>query len=433
MRQGCKLAWTLLWSVGLWLLTFLLLFLLLPVLSALPLRWGAFCALLAFTFQFVGGLKLLHLLLGLKETGKEGVFFIPGSCPFVFLLNGRLIATEASRHLLAENSHLELILRKSWSKSYGWVYGHLLAFPALLRAFEAFTSDYGRLHFSQGPLWHLGRGFGWLAAWLEGPLRWGRPPLKLSDPAEADFIRKSLAVPLGRAVRVPAWMADLDILSAVDFATAKREAAWFWAGREGTPPAQPQPFVGVWFPWLLFLVMLSWAIFAQGLWGSPILFLGLGYIVKINSEYGSGPTLAWQQVDPLEGKGQYIPISISGVARRQNTPGLDDTWLDWAAKEANSDCSAATNDNNAAQGANSPAELPRSLVRLESFVGWQAGEGAAIECTGWLNVKTLALRVSQLRVGSKTYNYYPRLWRLLLPWFLVGAGLLWSILQKVGL
>lgn len=408
MIQGGKLALALVWSVGLWLLAFLLLFLLLPVLSALPLSWGAFCALLAFFLQFIWGTKLLCLLLGVKKAEANGIFFIPGACPFVFILDGKLIATEASRDLLSKNNHLELILRESWSQSYAWIYGNLLAFPALLRAFEAFTSDYGRLHFSQGPLWHLGRGFGWLAVWLETPLRWAKPPLKLIEPSDADFIKNNLLIPLGRAVRVPAWMADLDILSVVNFAEAKREAAWFWAGREGAPPALPQVVVGLWFPWLLFFVMAFWAIGAQGLWGAPILFLGLGYIVKINSEYLHGRPRTWQQVDNTEYKYKYIPVSLSGVARRQDTPGLDDTWLDLA-------------------------EGSGKLIRLESFVGWQAAEGAQVECEGWLNGCTLAICVSKLRVGTKLYNYYPRLWRLLLPWFLVGAGLLWSILQKVGL
>lgn len=408
MIQSGKLALAFLWSVGLWLLFFLLLFLLLPVLSALPLSWGAFCALLAFSLQFIGGTKLLCLLLGLKRAEANGIFFIPGTCPFVFILDDKIIATEASRDILTENNRLELILRGSWNKSYAWIYGNLLALPSLLRAFESFTSDYGRLHFSQGPLWHLGRGFGWLAAWLETPLRWARPPLKLVEPSDAEFIRDRLLTPLGRAVRVPAWMADLDILSVVSFAEAKREAAWFWAGGEGEPPAMPKAVVGLWFPWLLFLVMAFWAVFAQGLWGAPILFLGLGYIVKINSEYLCGRPLTWPQIDDAECKHKYIPVSISGAARRQDTPGLDDTWLDLAGESG-------------------------QLVRLESFVGWQAAEGAQVECEGWLNGYTLAICVSKLRVGSKIYNYYPRLWRLLLPWFLVGAGLLWSILQKVGL
>ncbi|HBM96202.1 TPA: hypothetical protein DD394_01420 [bacterium UBP9_UBA11836] len=408
MIQSGKLALAFLWSAGLWLLVFVFLFLFLPVLSALPLSWGAFCALLAFSLQFIGGIKVLRLLLGVKEAEADAIFFIPGTCPFVFLLDGQLVATEATRPILAENNHLELVLRNSWNKSYSWVYSNLLAFPALLRAFESFTSDYGRLHFSQGPLWHLGRIFGWLAARLESPLRWGQPPLKLVEPSDAEFIRKALLTPLGRAVRVPAWMADLDIISVVDFAEAKREAAWFWAGREGLPPAPPRPFIGLWFPWLLFLVMVLWAVFAQGLWGAPILFLGLGYIVKINSEYASGRPLSWKQVDTYEQKCKYVPISISGVARRQDTPGLDDTWLDFS-------------------------EENKKMVRLESFVGWQAAEGASIKCIGWLNGCTLALCVSKLSVGAKSYNYYPRLWRLLLPWFLFGAGLLWSILQKVGL
>ncbi len=434
MKQGGKLALTLVWSVSLWLLAFLLLFIFLPLLSALPLSWGAFCALLAFSLQFVGGLKLLRLLLGIKGTEETEIFFIPGSCPFVFLLDGKLVATEASRKLLADNRNLELILRDSWSKSYGWVYGNLLAVPALLRAFESFTSDYGRLHFSQGPLWHLGRGFGWLASCLESPLRWGRPPLKLIDSADNLFIWENLMVPLGRAVRVPAWMADLDILSTVDFAEAKREAAWFWAGREGCPPSIPKPVVGMWFPWLLFLLMVVWVIFAHGLWGAPILFLGLGYIVKISGEYVGGSPLDWQQVGTVEQKCKYLPVYISGLARRQDTPGLDDTWLDFG--EVKPDfCGNATESDKNAVDEDKPREerLPRTLVRLESFVGWQAAEGEPIKCEGWFNGNTLAICVSRLWVKQKIYNYYPRLWRLLLPWFLVGAGLLWSILQKVGL
>ena len=108
------------------------------MLSDMTLSWGAFCALLAFFLQFAGGTKLLRLLLGVKEAEANGVFFIPGTCPFVFILDGQLIATEAARDLLdKEDNHLEFILRNSWSKSYDWIYGNLLAFPALLRAFES--------------------------------------------------------------------------------------------------------------------------------------------------------------------------------------------------------------------------------------------------------------------------------------------------------
>ena len=109
--------------------------------------------------------------------------------------------------------------------------------------------------------------------------------------------------------------------------------------------------------------------------------------------------------DPVRKAMELLPLGPVVII---DTPGLDDTWLDLAGESG-------------------------QLVRLESFVGWQAAEGAQVECEGWLNGYTLAICVSKLRVGSKIYNYYPRLWRLLLPWFLVGAGLLWSILQKVGL
>ena len=106
MIQSGKLALAFLWSAGLWLLVFVFLFLFLPVLSALPLSWGAFCALLAFSLQFIGGIKVLRLLLGVKEAEADAIFFIPGTCPFVFLLDGQLVATEATRPILAENNHL---------------------------------------------------------------------------------------------------------------------------------------------------------------------------------------------------------------------------------------------------------------------------------------------------------------------------------------
>lgn len=438
MAQGGKLALTLLWSVGLWLLVFLLLFLLLPILSALPLSWGAFCALGAFLCQFIGGVKLLRLLLGLKKADANGIYFIPGSCPFVFLLDNQLVATEACRHLLIEKNHFESILRSSWGKFYNNIYSNLLAFPSLLRAFESFTSDYGRLHFSQGPLWHLGRGFGWLASLLESPLRWGRPELNILEPSDKEIIRQQLSIPLGRAVRVPAWMADLDILSPIDFLEAKREAAWFWAGQEGQPPISVKPWVGLWFPWSLFLFMSLWAIFAQGLWGAPVLFLGLGYIVKINSEYAPASSDNFPQILETDWKGKYLPIVVEGVARRQNTPGLDDTWLDFAktkqdSQENSPEVEEAEPNEVAEDIVTSQTLLPRTLIRLESFVGWQAAEGAYVKCEGWLNSCSLAICVSRLLVKDKKYNYYPRLWRLLLPWFLVGAGLVWSILQKVGL
>ena len=405
MIQGGKLALALVWSVGLWLLVFLLLFLFLPILSALPLKWGAICALGAFFCQFFVGAKLLCLLLGLKEADESGIYFIPGSCPFVFLLDNKLVATEASREILTTKNNLESILRGSWGKLDNKIYTNLLAFPSLLRAFESFSSDYGRLHFSQGPLWHLGRGFGWLASLLESPLRWGRPKLAITDPSDSEIIQQQLAIPLGRAVRVPAWMANLDILSPLDFREAKRDAAWFWAGKKGQPPLAIKPFVGLWFPWALFLLMSLWAIFAQGLWGAPVLFLGLAYIVKINSEYASGPTLHVQQVLDSQWKGKYLPLTVDGIARRQNTPGLDDTWLDYAKVKQSCGQESDEVDGKELEKIVEPAiALPKTLIRLESFVGWQAAEGDFVKCEGWLNSNTLAICVSRLYVKDKIYN-----------------------------
>ena len=129
------------------------------------------------------------------------------------LASAKLTTDSISKSAITENNRLELILRGSWNKSYAWIYGNLLALPSLLRAFESFTSDYGRLHFSQGPLWHLGRGFGWLAAWLETPLRWARPPLKLVEPSDAEFIRDRLLTPLGLIVYFGSYAQFRDAMS----------------------------------------------------------------------------------------------------------------------------------------------------------------------------------------------------------------------------
>ncbi|MGM9997803.1 MAG: hypothetical protein ACI38Q_00135 [Candidatus Bruticola sp.] len=437
MMGGCKLALSLVWSVGLWLTIFLFAFLLLPVISAFPLWWGAVCALIVFFLQIIWGPSLLRLLLGVKNN-DDTVCFVPGECPFVFLLDNQFIASEGSRTFL-QSAQLdpELILRHTWSRSANRIYSALLALPCLLRAFEAFTSDYGRLHFAQGPLWHLGRGFGWLAVWLEKPLRWARPKLCLENEDSLAVIEAAFSIPLGRALRVPAWMENLDILSIVNFKQAKREAAWFWAGGQGQAPAEIAPLVGNWFPWLLFAVMSFWAVWGGGLWGAPVLFLGLGFIVKINSEYDRANPGCSVTLSADKQHCKYGPLLLKGIARRQDTPGLDDTWLElYDETQVHNIKKEITDVGEGAEGDNKSVfrEAPsRLLVRLESFVGWQADEGSSVECSGWLNSENLAVCVAELRCNERTYRYYPRLWRLLLPWFFVGSGIIWSILQKIGL
>ncbi|MGM9991479.1 MAG: hypothetical protein ACI376_01335 [Candidatus Bruticola sp.] len=433
MSGNCRLALSLFWSVSLWVVVFVLLFLLLPIISAFPLWWGAVFALVAFCLQIIWGPNLLRLLLGVKKN-DGAVYFVKSECPFVFLFDNQFIASEGSRPFLeSAKLNLESILRRIWGHGANRICSALLALPCLLRAFEAFTADYGRLHFSQGPLWHLGRGFGWLAAWLEKPLRWYRPQLCLNE-EELALIEDAFSLPLGRALRVPAWMENLDILSVVDFRQAKREAAWFWAGGQGVAPSEIAPAVASWFPWFLFAVMSCWAVFGGGLWGAPILFLGLGFIVKINSEYDRCSPYTSVVISAEKQQCKYVPLHVKGIARRNNTPGLDDTWLEITsetkAEQAITGANSLAETNNKSK---SQVESSRLLVRLESFAGWQADEGSQVECSGWLNSENLAICVSSLRCQNKMYCNYPRLWRLLLPWFFVGSGIIWSILQKTGL
>lgn len=475
---GLRLLAVVLWSAGWWLAAFLLFFLLLPGLSALPLYLGAVTGSVFFVLQFIFGASLLKVLLGIdKLAPDEKVAWVPGDCPFIFVLDGVVVATKAVRKFEAED--LETwgqLLREYWRGGAGWIYASLLALPCLMRAAEAIALDYGRLRFSQGPLWYLGRTLGLVAIYLEKPLRWGRGAGCNVKPEIRRELEASLFLPLVESQMVPTWMACLDVLSLVDFRAAKRMAVWRWGGGQGQPPGEVVPVIAAWVPWFISGIMAVWAWFG-GLWGAPALFLGLGYIVKINGEYAN----CQAHQDVVEWADgwlyKYEPVKLHGLVAKKDTPGLDDTWIAITenhashvqeplqavepvqkvesshvteaalssieispAIEASPEPESpqvneppAVGDQKKGNDASPKPSANQAFIRLDNFVGWQVQEGQEICVEGWLNSENLSVTVGKLMAKSKVYRYYPRLRRLVLPWFLVCAGFLWCLLQRVGL
>lgn len=460
-----------------------------PVVSAFPPAWGFFLGLGLWLIQLLWGSRLVRVLLGMGSGKREDGFdVVDAGCPFLFVLDGRLVVSKGAEELMHTEAGAEAarLIREAWPLYLSRFYSGLLAVPCVLRAVEAVTADYGRLRFAQGPLWQFGRFLGVLAGWLERPLRWGTEELRKSAGIKA-FADEFLLYPLAHASKVPAWMENLDVLSPVSFSEAKRTGAWelgLISGKDsvpGMPPEPPAAAVGTWFPWLLFCVMSLWALRGGGLWGAPAFFLGLGYIVKIRCEYDfkskKEPLAAPVQ---LKFRRRYEYCSIEGRALREHTPGLDDTWIEVclkneaaAADGTNSEASGsaglskdavfsenggpalteevqlsgsaavssgragtASGKAGAASGRAGFEYLPREgciWIRLDGGIGWKAAESENVKVRGWLCCEDFGLTAESMTAGSGIFRRFPVFWRLLLPRFLTWAGLAWSVLQIVGI
>lgn len=400
-------------------MAFTLIFLLVPFLSALPLVYGGALGLLLWLLQLSAGHLLVRKLLGLK-TGKYGFEVNSGGCPFVFVLGGSgalAYSPEAEAFLATDaGQRAAEALKKTWRGLPGAVYERLLALPCLLRAFAAVTADYGRLRYAQGPLWYFGSCLGRLGRYLEKPLRWGRRRL-LDGEGTPEEVHEALLLPLIKCERAAAWVGCLDIFSWVEFSEAKRAMAWGLSlGKRDfsdTPPAVIRT-VPSWLPWVLALLMCAWVYWGGGLWGSPALFLGLGYLAKIGSEYDDGTLYDNESIGQLRFNCRFAKISLRGAICREDTPGLDDSWI------------------RAASGEGADGENYR-LFRLGDYLGWQFKEGEEAEVRGWLDGRDFSVTVESLRNERESLSRYPRLWRLLIPRFLAGGGLVWCLLQLIRL
>ncbi|MBQ7528768.1 hypothetical protein IJT10_02540 [bacterium] len=373
----------------------MLAFLLLPVLSSWPWQVGLICAIICWLSQFIFGERLILSLLAVNKGQKtdEGMI-VPGEAPFVCVIGSKAqVVTTESFKKLEESNRLNIkdLLQERWRGWRGAVYTSLIAYPCLLHAFAAVTADYGRVRYSQGPLWYLGRFLDYLANYLEMPLRWGESRFK--SPAEGG----TLEITLSKTSNLPIWMSDLDLLSVVNFARARRRMVWSWSQGDKDcqllPPSVVKPSVGLWIPWLLFFIMSFWAIFAGGLWGSPLLFLGLGYIIKIKGEYGDKDDFC------------YESISLRGKIAKESTPGLEDVWVE---------CEGGT------------------FFKLANGVGGKFAEGDEVEVEGWRESASLCIVVRSIRSDKLAFKYSPQTWRLFLPRFFVFAGTVWCVLQLIN-
>ena len=310
-------------------------------------------------------------------------------------------------------------LRKCWRGLPGAIYERLLALPCLLRAFAALTADYGRLRYAQGPLWYFGSCLGRLGRYLEKPLRWGREQLRRGGEAMPEAVHEALMLPLIKCERTAAWVGCLDIFSPVDFREAKRCMAWGLSlGKRDfseTPPA-PVKTVPDWLPWVLALLMCAWVYWGRGLWGAPALFLGLGFIVKIGSEYDDSLLYDNENIGKLKFNCRYEKIALKGAISREDTPGLDDSWI-----------------RIETGGEAGEKEKSSRLFRLGDYLGWQFKEGEEAEVRGWLDGRDFSVAVESLKNEREGLSRYPRVWRLLIPRFLAGGGLVWCLLQMIRL
>ena len=409
MPSGWRLALVVLWSAGLGISLTGLAFLFFPILSHWPLGWGLGLGAGLWLSQLWWSPPLLAKLLGLSHPDpKAELIPLEGKVPFLFLWTKGVGYTEGLELSPERARELERQLAPGLEGRIGrYLYLSSLAGPCLLRAFAAVTEDYGRLRFAQGPLWHLGRLLSYIADLLEAPWRWGRRLPRWSGELKV-FIDKELCQPAQRQLAAPVWMGVLDLLSPLSWPEVQRAARYRHLGlKEPLFPA-PQALWGAWLPWGLAFLLALWVMSGQGIWGAPALFWGLGYVVKIDSEYHLGG-----QARTLEGTLEWGPYPyerylLEGKPISKERGGA---LLEWGAEEGGGQVLLSS-------------EWPKALSSEER-----------VRVEGWLDARDWRLHPLWIEVPSleRRYNYYPRFKRLIFPYWVAGMGLLWSIMQGYGI
>lgn len=392
-----------LWAVG-----GALIFLIGPVISALPTHWGALAGALALALQLAFGERLVRSLLRLSPA-PDGGTWIDEERPFLLALGAepQLVPTRGLREALPDDvAHLEGELAAQRRGPAGALLTRALALPCLLRAFHAVTQDYGRLRSGTGPLYVLGEAFLLLARLLEAPLR----VLHLPPPGPGEAARLRLEARLAREAEAPAWMEALGPLAPVTREGARRRAqlaALAGGVPDEEPLAAPRRARQRDLPLLGFLAGLVAALVPGGPLAAPVVFFALGLALRTLWQFPRGEA-APGDLETLAraaaASARAVPIRLSG-SLGERPPGLavpPGTWL-------------ATGGGH---------------VRLNGLRGGLTGDA---EVTGWMLPDVPEIVVGEVFREGRRHRLFPLTRRLLVPLELALLGGAWWMLQWVGL
>ena len=417
-------------------------FLLLPVLCDMPLWVGVVAGWLALVLQLLWGHDLVRCLLrwqkvaeenqtseiglerqapqgaggnqtsesGLERQAPQGAAtLIDADCPMVLLLPEPTFTRGAAQLKLTQ----EMV--DEWrplapSPAEAAYLARLLALPCLLRAFEAVTNSYGKLRFSEGPLWYLGRFFAFLAKVAEAPLRWcwgeKRPSCEL---------QKVLTQQIAEQDKLPAWIRALDLLSPVSLAEVARERRWqlLKGGASATGEAVPAVTVSdLWIPVTGLLVGVLLAVSPWHWWGALPLCMGIGCGLYFK--------LRWPEW-------QGTPLGVSVAA-----PGRRNVAVHWQGKlEASPEGMAFPRSGWCLRTADGLVAL-RRLPGKRQWQNW-VDTGAQLEVWGWFDRQRIVVQVEAVCVGSCRFRDRFALKYAPWPWLLALSGGAWLALQYIGL
>lgn len=385
-----------------------LVFLIGPVVSALPTSWGALAGTLALTLQLAFGERLVRSLLRMAPA-PDGSPWIDEERPFLLALGAapQLVPTRGLVEGMPEDApRLEEDLARQRRGAAGALLTRALALPCLLRAFHAVTEHYSRLRSGTGPVYVLGQAFLLLARLLEAPLR----VLHLPPPGPGETARLRLEARLARESEAPAWMEALGPLAPVTRDAARRRAQFAALasripGEEALPPAGRS-----WqrdLPLLGFLLGVVAALLPGGPLAAPVVFFALGLGLRTAWAFPRGPavegdpeSLALRAAD-LD---RAVPIRLAGSLgeRPEGLAVPAGTWLDTGAGH----------------------------VRLN---GLRSGLSGAAQVTGWILPEFPEVLVGELVRDGRRHRLFPLARRLLVPVELALLGGAWWLLQWVGL
>lgn len=460
---------TCVWLAAVWVGGCSLAFLFFPLVSQLPVWWGAGVGLLVFLGQLAFGERFLRGMLQLEAipapSGQLKVLQHRAQCPFVASLgsNPDIVVTAGFMSSCAQ--HYEEASRWLTEHYSGW-YGRLLtsavALPCLFRAFAAFTAEYGRLRFSQGPLWYFGKFMLFVAHLLEYPLRFQGPDLVV--PAELENIEWQSST----SEQAVAWMAGLDVLSFLSWSAIMAKARWQRltgnsALQHDLPAFTADRWV-VWTPWLGLGLGLLLALAPPNLWGAPMCLVGLGLLCASWRYYGrslsenqdlaqvwaAGRTSGRAQF--VELSGQFRPAPNCGVLSGGFWLRLGAGAIELVGLPSSYRVEPSVGSSNDANGVDSQLDqvpvqdskdLPVALEPASQVVDTQLGgqekvdpvgqSSQQMKVSGWLLPECGRVLVYSVALGQRRKRSWWVARRRLL-WSLVGIfGLLWCLLQVVGL
>lgn len=385
-----------------------LVFLVGPVVSALPTSWGALAGALALLLQLAFGERLVRSLLRLAPA-PDGGAWLDEERPFLLALGPepQLVPTRGLLEEMPEDApQLEGDLARQRRGAAGALLTRALALPCLLRAFHAVTEDYSRLRSGTGPVYVLGQAFLLLARLLEAPLR----VLHLPPPGPGETARLRLEARLAREAEAPAWMEALGPLAPVTRQAARRRAQF--AALASSAPGEEPLFRPrrAWqrdLPLLGFLLGVVAAVLPGGPLAAPVVFFALGLGLRTLWAFPRGSAAAGD-LETLalraSGDGRAVPIRLSGTLgpRPDGLAVPAGTWLDTGA----------------------------GTVRLH---GLRAGLHGAAEVSGWMMPESPEVVVGEVYQDGRRHRLFPLTRRLLVPVELALLGGAWWLLQWVGL